>query len=716
MANRNTPGKPLNDNSMGEAAAPTRRAASVLPRTETPDPQAGEVLEETLGFADQGLMQAADTPLMLETDDDEIGDDDTGAVAADLQRALPRQRPKRQEVFLPVHGFVSYFQEEMAVVDHPAFQRLGGLHQLGLAHLVYRGATHRRLEHALGTVHAAQCMIEALINNCTVPSESLEKDEWDMGCPLTTFERRFIRLAALLHDIGHVPFGHTFEDELNLLNKHDQQERLDKVFSKKRWYNETIPLSLEELIDNLYREFMPMGIPDRPSDLVKRIILYKPPDFYDGDAQVVKDMQLHGGDAATSEEDLASRGLRIAICGDIVGNTICADLLDYIYRDWYHLGRPRPTADRIYQYMAIRIPRKECNLGYRGFPLPTSHDRFVVSLGNASKFRSDGVTAIIDLLESRYELAEAVIFHRTKMAATAMMERALSLALPQANRTKQTALHSTFRLKLEDWLIDHAEEELLPALIDGREPFDGADLTEEEKQGLKPAQIIASKLLRRHLYDRLLTFSGRHTTVERIQELYGDSEEAAVNRANVLRRLEDDFKLPSGSVAMYCPDSRMNKKVAKVRVFVEGRVVRIDKYENIPEKALSRGHLSAQLKRFDDLWRVVFFVDHDVFESQPEEFWSLLRNCIHWSVFLNYREDETMEGQTRRLAQQAVSLPSFHLHGKRVLSIQEHQEQSHKLLFARQDATLGRKKASGTERYPTNAPSLLSFIAQDDAG
>ena len=626
-------------------------------------------------------------------------------LADSLQRALPNPRKKRQELFLPVHGFVWFFPEEMQVIDHPSFQRLEGLHQLGLAHLVYRGATHRRLEHSLGTVHVVQRMISSVEENCAVISELDPGDKWDLGCPLSQYEKRFIRLAALLHDIGHVAFGHTFEDELNLLNKHDERERVDKIFQKTDWWGTTVQ-SLEALVNEHYRDFVPPGLSDTPSELTKRILLYKPIELLPEAEKVNtatsnnKEEREQRETGASSDRVLAARGFRIAVCGDMVGNTICADLLDYIHRDWYHLGVPKPVVDRIYQYMAIRVPRNSREQGQKGYALPTAEDRFVISLGNNSNFRSDGVTAIVSLLESRYELVEAVIFHRAKMTMTAMLERALTLALPSQAVGQKSGPGMTFRAQLEDWLIDHTEEELLPALREGRKPFVGKGLSDEDKAGIPVAAGIASKLLRRDLYDRLSTYTAADEPryADNIQQLYGNNEDAAANRNAALRRLEQDFALPLGSVAMYCPDSRMNLKIAKVRVFVEGEVYRIDQYESArrTENALSRGHLTAQLRRFDGLWRTTFLIDPVVYASKSAPFWSLFKDAI-WYLVLGIRRDETFEAKAAQLAHVAVNVADFHLYNSEPTSLP-------KIKYARNDPN------ARAQEYPTEAPSLLLFI------
>src|SRR5947209_19233943 len=77
----------------------------------------------------------------------------------------PSSKAERQEFFLPVSGFVWFYPEELAVIDHPAFQRLSRINQLGQAHLVYRGATHKRIEHVLGVVGVIQNMISAVQTN-----------------------------------------------------------------------------------------------------------------------------------------------------------------------------------------------------------------------------------------------------------------------------------------------------------------------------------------------------------------------------------------------------------------------------------------------------------------------------------------------------------------------------------------------------------------------
>jgi HD superfamily phosphohydrolase len=99
----------------------------------------------------------------------------------------------------PLWNNIRIDADALRVVDSAPFQRLRYIRQLGHAYLVYPGATHTRFEHALGTYHLARRALTLLG----------ERGELE-GIPAE--ELTLIRLAALLHDIGHYPFSHTLEE------------------------------------------------------------------------------------------------------------------------------------------------------------------------------------------------------------------------------------------------------------------------------------------------------------------------------------------------------------------------------------------------------------------------------------------------------------------------------------------------------------------------
>lgn len=106
------------------------------------------------------------------------------------------------EVRDPVHGLISFTKREWDVVDTAAFQRLRGVQQLALTHLVYSGARHSRFEHCMGAAHVAGRLASGLRDRQGV---DVDVDR--------------VRMAALVHDIGHGPFSHVSEEVFEHLSK-----------------------------------------------------------------------------------------------------------------------------------------------------------------------------------------------------------------------------------------------------------------------------------------------------------------------------------------------------------------------------------------------------------------------------------------------------------------------------------------------------------------
>ena len=119
------------------------------------------------------------------------------------------------EIRDPVHGYVYATEAEKAVIDNPVFQRMRRIRQLSGAHLTYPGAQHTRFEHMIGAMHLAGLASQSLLAKIPLSKEELQE----------------IRLAALLHDVGHGPFSHLFEEvmtEKNGLTHEDMTMRIVK--------------------------------------------------------------------------------------------------------------------------------------------------------------------------------------------------------------------------------------------------------------------------------------------------------------------------------------------------------------------------------------------------------------------------------------------------------------------------------------------------------
>ncbi len=187
-----------------------------------------------------------------------------------------------------VHGDMWFSKEEMELIDTPQMQRLRGIKQLGNSSLVYPGAVHTRFEHSLGTCWMAKRILEALRANPT--SEQVD-----------AHSKRVIIAAALLHDITHIPFGHTFEDERRIFERHDEnRNRLEHYLNSPQM----APLKQQGIYEDVFKVLS--------AEQTKKPYLYQ-----------------------------------------IVAGTVCADLLDYLKRDAYFCGLSHFYDERIFRYFTI---------------------------------------------------------------------------------------------------------------------------------------------------------------------------------------------------------------------------------------------------------------------------------------------------------------------------------------------------------------------------
>jgi HD superfamily phosphohydrolase len=107
----------------------------------------------------------------------------------------------------PVYGFIKIpYAVIFDLIEHPLFQRLRRIKQLGLTHFVYPGANHTRFQHAVGAMHLMSLAIEVIRSK---------------GHQITEEEAKAVNIAILLHDIGHGPFSHSLEHSLIKATTHE---------------------------------------------------------------------------------------------------------------------------------------------------------------------------------------------------------------------------------------------------------------------------------------------------------------------------------------------------------------------------------------------------------------------------------------------------------------------------------------------------------------
>ena len=173
---------------------------------------------------------------------------------------------KKKIINDPVYGFISIPTELVFdLIEHPYFQRLRYIKQLGMTHLVYPGALHTRFHHALGAMHLMGLAIETLRSK---------------GHAISYEEEEGVTIAILLHDIGHGPFSHALEQtivegishediSILIMNKLNQQfnDRLStaiEIFNgsyKKQFLHELVSGQLDmDRMDYLNRDSFFTGV------------------------------------------------------------------------------------------------------------------------------------------------------------------------------------------------------------------------------------------------------------------------------------------------------------------------------------------------------------------------------------------------------------------------------------------------------------------------
>jgi len=118
------------------------------------------------------------------------------------------------EIRDPIHVFIRYNSDERQVIDSLPVQRLRHIHQLATSFLIYPGATHRRFEHSLGVMELVGRVFD-VVTDLKFVDEKIKKIVPDiLKEGHRHYWRHVIRMAALCHDIGHLPFSHAAEKEL----------------------------------------------------------------------------------------------------------------------------------------------------------------------------------------------------------------------------------------------------------------------------------------------------------------------------------------------------------------------------------------------------------------------------------------------------------------------------------------------------------------------
>lgn len=247
------------------------------------------------------------------------------------------------EIRDPIHGSIPILDEEIKIIEHPFFQRLRNIKQLGFAEYVFPGATHTRFLHSIGVMHTATLLFDKLFK------ENLNNKH-------IARLRQTTRLAALLHDIGHAPLSHSTE----IVMPKRSNLKLPSKFLKKLNPNKQAThedYTIKSIVDSSFTHSF------------KKVT-----EKFDIDKSAIAELIL--GECLTPGYFEVSGINYFPILHQLISSEMDADRLDYLLRDSYFCGVSygKYDLDWIVDNLNIGIEKKNAYLAISERALSTFND------------------------------------------------------------------------------------------------------------------------------------------------------------------------------------------------------------------------------------------------------------------------------------------------------------------------------------------------------
>jgi HD superfamily phosphohydrolase len=297
------------------------------------------------------------------------------------------------EIRCPIYGFIPLDSWEHEIISQPVFQRLRRIRQLAWTDYVYPGAMHTRFEHSLGVMHMATMLYDGIMARCW---DRLRHEHGYDEAGKNRY-RQLIRLAALLHDVGHGPFPHAVEELAPV--KEDTPEK--RSYRHEEYSTTIIRRHLKDVVEN-----------------------HKANNNYGFSVDDIAGL-IEGGPAAG----------RAALWQELISGQLDADRMDYLIRDSYHAGVEYGRYDwrRIIATVELvpDVESEELRLG----------------VADGGRHAAEG------LIIARYMMFSQVYFHKTRVILDYHLHEAVKSMLPGGRFPRPIGNELEEYLRWDDWKV-----------------------------------------------------------------------------------------------------------------------------------------------------------------------------------------------------------------------------------------------------------------------
>lgn len=380
----------------------------------------------------------------------------------------------------PIHGIIRITDIEKKIINHPLFQRLRSIKQNTFLYKIFPSANHTRFEHSLGVMHLSYEIIKNLdLNTIRYKQKYGNEDIYSKISSIPHERIQELRIAALLHDVGHGPLAHQF-DTFAIT-----KESFKAHISESDYYEKILQLVINDRLDH---------------EIISCLFVVEIMNKVDSDKKynidnIIKiiEKKYNSKDIMHDENDLHPLFTSI-----ISSCPIDADRMDYLLRDSYFSGVKYGIYDYSRLLMSI-IPIVQDNKVYLAF-------------------KESGIDPMLEFINARSNLFSQVYFHKTNRALSKMLEKAC-----ESIESKDEFFDSSDDQKLMDKLIEFYEENSDQYFLE--KTLLGAL---EDCTSKKIIESIINRNVWKKAFERKITFAN----VDLSQQDFGDIKNKLLEKIN----------------------------------------------------------------------------------------------------------------------------------------------------------------------------------------